>query len=93
MHRIEIDWSTVSSMSQMWDEIVTKSGHPAWHGRNLNALSDGWITGGLDKHGPPYEFIFSNCDQVSEELKEVATAVMEIAEESVQENGGSIKRG
>ncbi|MCP3956917.1 MAG: barstar family protein [bacterium] len=93
MQRIEIDWSDVTSMSQMWHDIVIKSGHPAWHGRNLDALADGWVTGGLDEHGPPYEFVFISCDQVPEELKEVAAAVMEIAEESVQENGGSIRRG
>jgi RNAse (barnase) inhibitor barstar len=93
MNRIEIDWTAVSSISQMWDDIVIKSGHPAWHGRNLDALADGWVTGGLDKHGPPYEFVFLNCDQIPGELKELATAVMEIAAESVQENGGSITHG
>jgi len=77
----------------MWDDIVTKSGHPAWHGRNLDAIADGWVTGGLDKYGPPYEFIFLNCDQISKELKDVAMGVMEIAEESVLVNGGSITRG
>jgi len=74
----------------MWNEIVDKSGHPSWHGRNLNALNDGWVTGGLDGNGPPYSFCFRNVAMIPLEIREIAFAVMEIADESVKENGGEI---
>lgn len=61
LHKVEVDWNTIHTEEQMWDELVYKSGHPWWHGRNLNALHDGWETGGLDQFGPPNEFVFNNC--------------------------------
>ena len=93
MRKVEIDWAALESMDQMWDETVARSGHPDWHGRNLDALNDGWVAGGLDEHGPPYEFVSTNCEQISEALQEVAKVVMEIADDSVRENGGTVKRG
>lgn len=93
MHRIELDWSTIADAVQMWEEIVTRSGHPAWHGRNLDALSDGWVTGGLDSYGPPYEFIFTNCRHVADDLRGIAIAVMGIAVESIVVNGGKMNCG
>jgi len=42
-------------------------------------------------NGPPYEFIFVNCNRASEDLEEVAAAVTETAEESVKANSGSIR--
>jgi hypothetical protein len=90
MHRIEMDWLLIKSETQVWEEIVSKSGHPSWHGRNLDSLSDGWVTGGLDPHGPPYEYIFKNCDHVGDNQRELAIAVMKIAVESIVNNGGTI---
>ncbi len=77
----------------MWDQLVKRSGHPAWHGRNLDALRDGWVTGGLDEYGPPYEFVFLNCARIPSALEPVARSVMELADRSVVENGGTVLRG
>ncbi len=92
MYSIQIDWTTIQTEDQLWREIIFKSGHPSWHGRNMNALADGWVTGGLSPDGPPYEFVFDNCNRIHETMLDLATAVMEIAEDSVLENGGSIHR-
>lgn len=78
-------------MAQLWDEIVVKSGHPSWHVRNLNALNDGWVTGGLDEFGPPYEFISQNVDKIRTDFLDLANAVMRIACESIKENGGQVR--
>lgn len=91
-HQIEIDWSEFSSEKELWDAIVSKSGHPTWHGCNLDALNDSWVTGGLDEHGPPYEFLFKNCESVPVPLRELAKAIMNIAQLSVNENGGSLRQ-
>jgi RNAse (barnase) inhibitor barstar len=91
MHQIFVDWQSIQDEKMMWDKLVTKSHHPDWHGRNLDALNDGWVNGGLDEFGPPYDFVFTNCQRVKAELKELSVSVMEIALRSVIENGGSIK--
>ena len=93
MRRVEIDWTTVTSAEELWRDVVEKSGHPRWHGRNLDALRDGWVTGGLDEFGPPYEFVFLNCDQVPDHLLELSRSVMGTAADSVRENGGTIRHG
>lgn len=89
---IEIDWSRITSETQMWDDIVQLSGHPQWHGRNLDALHDGWVTGGLDEYGPPYAFVFRNFDKILPELRIRAQQVMRSAALSVAENGGTIQQ-
>jgi hypothetical protein len=50
------------------------------------------VTGGLDCNAPPYAFTFYNCSTIQNGLKELAESVMDIAAESVNENGGSISR-
>ena len=90
MRTITIDWAAVTDRKQLWNLIVRESGHPDWHGRNLHALRDGWITGGLDAYGPPYHFIFRNCQRTPHELVELCRAIVEVAFDSVLENGGQM---
>lgn len=86
---VVVDWEKISSVDIFYDTVLAQCSSPAWHGRNLNALSDAWVTGGINPMGPPYTFQFIACDQVDSELKEFADAVIEIARQSVQENGGN----
>lgn len=90
-HPVKLDWSIIRDPGQLWDEIVRRSGHPEWHGRNLDALRDGWVVGGLDDHGPPYDFCFIACSSITPELSQLAESVMATAAESVDANGGSIE--
>jgi RNAse (barnase) inhibitor barstar len=92
MRQIHLDLGLITSEDQLWDEIVQRSGHPFWHGRNLNALYDGWVRGGLDEHGPPYEFLFANIADTGIALRDLVEQIMAIAKESVAANGGSIRQ-
>ena len=89
MHQINVDWSTITSVTELWVVLCREAQEPEWHGRNLNALRDSWITGGINPTGPPYVFSFINCGRINPDINEIAIAVMEIASDSVQANGGS----
>lgn len=86
---ITVDWSRIASPSELWESLLHQSGAPEWHGRNLNALRDSWVRGDINRSGPPYAFRFLNRGQAQPALAELADAVLEIARESVREQGGS----
>lgn len=90
MHKLTVDWTTIHSLEEFWDLVCREGEEPEWHGRNLAALEDSWVTGDINPTGPPYEFSFVSCDRVREPLRGFAEAVMEIARRSVKENGGSV---
>lgn len=87
-----IDWGICSCETTFYDVVLPQCGSPAWHGRNLNALADSWITGGIDTGGQPYGFYFLNGDKITPELIEFRDAVERIAWESVGENGGHLTK-
>ena len=86
--RIAVDWSTLGSEEEFYDLVLTQCGSPSWHGRNLDALNDSWVTGGIDQHGPPYAFAFTSLEATPSHLIPFRDAILGIAEESVAENGG-----
>jgi RNAse (barnase) inhibitor barstar len=51
---IEIKWQEYQNIDQFYDDIAMQCELPIWFGRNLDALADVWVTGGIDKYGPPY---------------------------------------
>jgi len=87
--RIIVDWSQIASASAFYDLVLPQCGSPSWHGRNLNALNDSWVTGDIDSGGPPFDFVIQNMDTVSQTLSPIADAVLQIAQASVAANGGS----
>jgi hypothetical protein len=88
MHRFTIDWFSINTVGGFWDFILEEN-EPPWHGQNLAALNDSRVTGDINQTGPPYEFCFLNCASINESIQDFAKAVMEIARDSVYENGGS----
>ena len=85
---VEVDWNHVSSIDEFFDCVLPQCESPSWHGRNLNALQDSWVTGGIDRKGPPYHFRFKGNPEKNEEMKGIKETIEEIAQESVEENGG-----
>jgi RNAse (barnase) inhibitor barstar len=85
---IVVDWSRIASEEDFYDTVLSQCGSPSWHGRNLDALADSWVTGGIDRLGPPYAFEFLNADSTRSDLIPFRDAVFRICEESIEENGG-----
>jgi RNAse (barnase) inhibitor barstar len=85
---IVVDWTQVTSEDDFYDIILPQCGSPQWHGRNLDALADAWITGGIDRSGAPFIFEFLNPESTRPELIPFRDAVLKIVDESIEENGG-----
>lgn len=85
---VRVDWSSLTDEGDFYDVVLPQCGSPNWHGRNLNALHDSWVGGGIDEKGPPYAFEFVRMEETREELLRVRDEVVEIAQRSIDENGG-----
>ncbi|MEK7951693.1 barstar family protein [Luteolibacter soli] len=90
---VRVDWSLLTGVGDFYDAVLVQCDAPSWHGRNLDALRDAWVTGGINGKGPPYAFEFLGMEVTREELLEFRDAVVGIAEESMEENGGRWVRG
>ena len=75
---ISLDWSLISSEEDFYSSVLNKLESPDWHGRNLNALRDSVVTGGINGIEPPYVFRNINISFGPEELKNFKLAVFEI---------------
>jgi hypothetical protein len=89
--RIVVDWSKIGGVNEFYDLVFKQCQSPQWHGRNLNAITDSWIAGGINETGPPYVFMFSSLNRTVPELLQFRDAVLGIAQESIDENGGLLK--
>jgi RNAse (barnase) inhibitor barstar len=89
--RMVIDWSKLLSVNDFYDIVFKQCQSPDWHGRNLNAIADSWIAGGINAIGPPYVFVFSSLMRTTPDLIQFRDAVLEIAQESIDENGGLLE--
>jgi RNAse (barnase) inhibitor barstar len=85
---LEIDWGIIKSNDEFYDYILPKLAAPDWHGRNLNALNDSVVTGGIYESGPPFNVKHINCSKSIESIRELQVAVISIFTSSVIENGG-----
>ena len=88
--QVVIDWAEVRNLDALYDTLFEQTGAPSWHGRNLNAINDSWVTGSICSEGPPFGFVFSNEHRAKPELEKVMKVIREIAENSVKENAGSV---
>ena len=86
--QVIVDWSRISGEEDFYDTVLPQCESPAWHGRNLDALADSWITGGINPNGPPYNFGFLSPERTPAALIPFRDSVLKIAAESINENGG-----
>ena len=86
---LKIDWAAIKTIEEFYDYILPMLGAPGWHGRNLDALNDSVVTGGIYESGPPFNVKNINCSKSIESIREFQEAVISIFTSSVIENGGS----
>jgi hypothetical protein len=89
--RIFVDWSQLKRTDDFFDVIIEQCGAPTWHGRNLDALADAWVAGGVNERDPPYLFIFNSLNKTTDELVQFRDSVLSIVRESIDENGGRLQ--
>jgi len=80
MRIIEIDASGWKSISDFYDVLLLSLGAPDWHGRNVNALADSMICGGINALEPPYAIYILNASHLAAPtLDEITAAATTIA--------------
>ncbi|GGZ96748.1 hypothetical protein GCM10008090_01230 [Arenicella chitinivorans] len=87
--KVIIDWSEIQSPDDYFSQLLPQVGAPDWHGRNLNALADSLVTGGINKLEPPFCLINLQTGSVPPELQDFVTGLNEIYDEA-SSNGRKI---
>ena len=91
--RLEIDWAQFDSTDAFYRSILLQTGAPGFHGRNLDALHDSWVTGGICREGPPFRFVFSNELEAKDLPDGFAAEVRSLAIASIEAFGGLLENG
>jgi RNAse (barnase) inhibitor barstar len=81
MRTIELDATGWRTILDFYDAILPALGAPAQHGKNVNALVDSVVWGGLNKIEPPYTIRINHLGQAP---KRIIDAV-ELAKHAVAE--------
>lgn len=85
---LEIDWEKIRDENDFYDLFLSQVSAPDWHGRNLDALNDSVVSGGIVNSGPPFNVTHINCSKAPKSIREFQESVISIFTASVIENGG-----
>jgi RNAse (barnase) inhibitor barstar len=92
MKAVVIDWATLKDVDDFYDAVLPQTDAPSWHGHNLDAIQDCWVTGGICPGGPPFRFVFHQAKEMNADLRSFSEIVEQIAKQSVETHGGKIVR-
>lgn len=87
---ILIDWKNIHSEDDFYDVFLPQVAAPEWHGRNLDALNDSVVSGGVNKIEPPYTIRSLNTGDVAKELVTFQLKVLSIFNEALSEGRGVV---
>lgn len=90
MKTIVVDWSVIKSPADFYIAVLPQTVAPDWHGKNLSAIEDSWVTGDICLGGPPFRFVFRGAEKIDPDFRQFADAIAQIADSSVKAKGGSI---
>ena len=71
LREIELAASNWATVRDFYDALLFALGAPPWHGRNINALIDSMVHGGINKVEPPYAIRIHGLDRAPKEVREV----------------------
>src|SRR5580693_4282422 len=81
MRAIELDAADWTSASDFYEALFAAIGAPSWHGRNVNALVDSMIYGGINATTAPYTIRVKGCANLPADARtEVELAQHALAE-------------
>jgi hypothetical protein len=82
MRIIELDAGLWRKVTDFYDAILPAIGAPYWHGRNLNALVDSMVFGGVNALDPPYAVRIVNTDNLPDDVKAETVRAGEMVKEA-----------
>jgi RNAse (barnase) inhibitor barstar len=71
MRIIELDASNWTTVLDFYDALLPALGAPEWHGKNVNALVDSIVWGGINAVEPPYTIRISGLNASRPEVIEL----------------------
>ena len=80
MRVIELDAGNWRTPSDFYDALLAALGSPKWHGRNVNALADSMVYGGINSIAPPYTVQISNADHLPTAVREAIITTAAVIE-------------
>jgi len=81
MRLITLDAAAWKTYDDFYGALLKAVGAPEWHGRNINALIDSMVWGGINAVEPPYTVRILNADAVPPAVREE----IELAANAIQE--------
>ena len=70
MRHIELDGTKWKSVHEFYDALLRTLGSPELHGRNINALVDSMIWGGINRISPPYTVRIHGISSVPKDVRD-----------------------
>ena len=81
MKLIELDARDWRTVLDFYEALLVALGAPRWHGRNVNALIDSMIYGGINEVDPPYKILISETAKLPIDVNgEIAFAILAVGE-------------
>jgi RNAse (barnase) inhibitor barstar len=88
MRVIDLDATKWKSADDFYDALLPAIGAPELHGRNLNALVDSMIWGGLNAVEPPYTIRISGAATLPKDVR----SEIELAKQALTEDRADFRR-
>ena len=79
---IVIDWSTFSSQKAFYAYFLATIEAPDWHGKNLDALQDSMVNGGINGVAPPYIITNLNVSLTPQPMQTFMRSVLSVFADS-----------
>jgi RNAse (barnase) inhibitor barstar len=89
---ISLDAGGWTDWSDFYDALFAGLGSPHWHGKNLDALIDSMIHGGINEIEPPYRIVVANVSKAGAGARsELAAAIMALGDAGGTKEGIEFK--
>jgi RNAse (barnase) inhibitor barstar len=80
VREIVLDAGMWIGIDDFYAALLPALGAPDWHGRNLNALADSMVTGGINAVEPPYAIRLIHTQRIVEPMRAQLRAFLELIE-------------
>jgi RNAse (barnase) inhibitor barstar len=89
MQSILLDASGWRSPDDFYSALLPKLGAPDWHGRNLDALYDGF-SGGINRLEPPFAVQIEGAEQLPSDMMAFLCKVSAVFEDARTQLGAEV---
>lgn len=92
---IDLDARLWKTMDDFYDALLKAIGAPDWHGRNVNALADSMICGGINLLEAPYTirilYVKSLAEAVRAHVSAAADTIQMVRDDVCRRTGTDVK--